>query len=107
MGGLIVLPLGACASPGNCSKVVPPVPIRQSGPQVPAGFWDQHEDGVVQLRLQIGNEGSVIDPRVVSSPGHDYSVIALDAVKKWRYEPALCDGRPISTELTVTMRFAH
>ena len=74
---------------------------------MPAGFWENHEDGVVQLRLQIGNDGSVIDPRVVSAPGHDYSVIALETVRKWRYEPALCDGRPVATELTVTMRFAH
>src|SRR5262245_23669957 len=73
--------LASCASPGNCSKLVPPVPIRQAGPQVPAGFWDKHEAGVVQLRLQIGNDGSVLEPRVVSSPGHDYSVIALEAVR--------------------------
>ena len=81
--------------------------IRQPGPQVPAEFWEKHEAGVVQLHLQIGSDGAVIDPRVVSTPGPAYSSLALDAVKKWRYEPALCDGKPVSTELTVTMRFAH
>ena len=95
------------ASSGQCKAVVAAVAVQQPGPQVPAAFWETHKDGVVTLQLRIGNEGSVIEPRVVASPGHDYSFLALEAVKKWRYHPALCDGRPIATDLTVTMRFAH
>src|SRR5262245_17192375 len=97
----------SCTSAANCTKLVPPVAVQQPGPQLPAEFWDTHKDGVVRIHLRIGNEGSVIDPKVVSSPGQDFSYYALEAVKKWRYEPAQCDGRPIATEVTVTMRFAH
>jgi TonB family protein len=95
------------ASNGQCKAVVAAVAVQQRGPQVPAAFWDTHKDGVVTLRLRVGSEGSVIEPRVVSSPGHDYSFLALEAVKNWRYRPTLCDGRPIATDVTVTMRFAH
>ena len=30
---------------------------------------------------------------------------ALDAVKQWRYEPILVDGKPVEFEATVTINF--
>ena len=103
-----LLLVAACTSSGSqCRNVIPPVAVQQPGPQVPPVFWDKHKDGVVVLAMRIQRDGSVWDPRVVSSPGHDYSYLALEAVRKWRYRAAVCDGQPVATELTVTMTFSH
>ena len=75
--------------------------------QVPPGFWDTHKDATVTLEMRIGNEGSVFDPRVIASPGDDYSALALQAIKNWRFRPALCDGQPIGITLTLTMKLEH
>ncbi|HEY6931441.1 MAG TPA: energy transducer TonB [Thermoanaerobaculia bacterium] len=98
----------ACARhPSPCKEFVNPVAFHQPGPQVPPGFWDTHKDSAVTLEVRIGNEGSITDPQVITSPGEDYSIVALQTLQSWRFRPALCDGRPIGSTLTLTMQFAH
>ena len=105
---MVVATFASCATGLDaCKDIVGSKPVQQGPPAVPKEFWDSHKDGTVVLEFRIGNEGSVIDPRVVSSPGHEYSYYALETVKKWRYEPSRCDGRPIATDMTVTIRFSH
>jgi TonB family protein len=81
--------------------------IQQEGPKVPPAFWESHKDGAVHLAVRVGRDGTVIDQHILDSPGHDYSVLALEAVKKWRYHPALCDGFAIDFDIDVTMRFVR
>lgn len=103
----LVLGAAGCSANGGCLHPEPPVVIRQDGPVVPSGFWDTHGDGMVRLMVRVGRDGSVVDGHVESSPGHDYSLIAVETVKKWRYRPARCDGYAIGFDLSVTIRSAH
>ncbi|MBZ5662644.1 MAG: energy transducer TonB [Acidobacteriia bacterium] len=59
-------------------KTVPPV--------YPAIASKMHIEGTVKLDVTIDPDGSVEDVKVVS--GHSLlTPAAIDAVKKWRYEP--------------------
>jgi TonB family protein len=80
--------------------------IRQEGPRVPPGFWETHRGGVVYLKVRVGRDGAVLDEKVVSSSGRDYSSLAIEAVRTWRYNPARCDGFAIDFDIDVTMKFA-
>jgi TonB family protein len=63
--------------------------------------------GTVVIRAVISKDGEVLSPQVVSA-GVDRRLarLALDAVKQWRYQPSLLNGRPVETVTTVTIDFA-
>lgn len=64
----------------------------------------------------LGVEGKVVLSAVVMEDGsvHDLKVVqgdavlaqsALEAVKQWRYQPFLLDGKPVKKETTITVDF--
>ena len=62
-------------------------------------------EGVVVLDIVIGQDGSVIDARVLRSiPELDQA--AVDAVLQWGYEPTLLDGEPVEVEMNVVINFS-
>jgi TonB family protein len=104
---VLLLLAAGCSATGECRNPVKPSVIHQEAPVVPAGFWDSHKDGAVHLRVIVGRDGTVIDERILSTAGRDYSILALETVRKWRYNPARCDGFAIDFNIDVTIRFAH
>jgi TonB family protein len=73
-------------------------------PAYPAKAKRKHIEGTVKLRATIATDGSVQhlevkegDPILAES--------ALKAVKKWTYEPALVDGKPVEVEATIVVNF--
>ena len=60
---------------------------------------------VVVLRLQIGDDGSVRDVRVVRSAGRRFDKAAERAATRARFEPPREDGRPIDSTLIMTYHF--
>ena len=62
-------------------------------------------EGVVIVEFVVAVDGSVRDPRVIESPDESLATEVLAAVKRWRYTPALCDGKPIEVILTTDASF--
>lgn len=63
-----------------------------------------HISGTVKLAVLVGEDGSVGRIRLIS--GHPFLVpAAMDAVKKWEYEPTWWRGAPVAVLTTVTIRF--
>jgi TonB family protein len=61
-------------------------------------------EGTVRLRAIIGKDGSIMELQVVS--GRDVLThAALDAVKKWKYEPTLLNGQAVEVETTIDVVF--
>ncbi len=48
---------------------------------------------------------SVDDIEVVESPDELLSKAAVEAVRQWTFEPALCDGRPVGVYYDLTIKF--
>jgi TonB family protein len=67
----------------------------------------QHLSGTVVVRFLVDMRGSVRDVQVVKSttPGvFDGAVVT--AVKRWLYQPALVNGKPVEAHLQLIMRFS-
>jgi periplasmic protein TonB len=60
--------------------------------------------GDVVIETTIDKDGNVTQMRVVSGPAV-LRQSALDALRKWKYEPSKLDGQPISVQMLVTIKF--
>jgi TonB family protein len=90
------LPIGGEVQQARLIKSVPP--------QYPAIAKAQRISGKVQIDALIDKSGNVANAKVISGPPLLYSA-AVDAVKQWKYSPALLDGEPTALHLTVTVEF--
>lgn len=62
-------------------------------------------EGQVILRLRVGDDGRVIEARVIEAAGHGFDEAALAAVKQFSFQPGTVDGAPVSTDITYTYTF--
>jgi TonB family protein len=73
-------------------------------PVYPADAKAAGIEGVVILDIVIGEDGSVIEARVLRSiPELDQA--AIDAVNQWQFEPTRLNGEPVELEMNVTVNF--
>lgn len=85
-------------------RVRPPKAIMQVHPEYPPLARQARIQGQVQIDAVLDEQGNVIDMKVVSGPPILYQA-ALDALKKWKYEPTYLNDQPIAVELIVTITF--
>jgi TonB family protein len=73
-------------------------------PEYPADAREARIQGVVVLKVQIDEEGNVVQVELVS--GHPLlAEAAIEAVKQWKYKPYLLNGNPIAVETQVMVNF--
>jgi len=61
--------------------------------------------GVVVLWLVVGPDGRARDIRVARTLGLGLDEKAMEAVKNWRFEPAMKDGKPVAVQINVEVTF--
>jgi TonB family protein len=61
--------------------------------------------GVVVLWLVIGPDGRPRDVRVARALGMGLDQKAVEAVRQWKFEPAMKDGKPVAVQLNVEVNF--
>lgn len=105
---------GADALLGDTDDVVmtedsvddPPRALHQTAPAYPERARKKGITGRVVLSLLIDAAGSVQDVRVTESqPAGVFDEAAVSAVKTWRFQPAMYEGRPVSIRVTLPLRF--
>ena len=57
------------------------------------------------LWVVIGPDGRPRDIRVVRTLGVGLDQKAIEAVKEWRFEPAMLDGRAVPVEVNIEVTF--
>jgi TonB family protein len=62
-------------------------------------------EGFCQVRIIVDAQGLPENPRVVRPLGYGLDEATLDAVKKYRFRPAMKDGHPVSVEITIQVNF--
>ncbi|PKI13526.1 energy transducer TonB [Colwellia sp. 12G3] len=78
------------------STIIAPEPIKRVNPKYPMSAARQSREGWAILSFVINKEGGVEDILVKSSSGSkDLTRAAEIAAKKWRYKPAMEDGKAI------------
>jgi len=120
MGGVIGGVLGGVLSTAAKPVAAPPpvksAPIRVGGRvkapraifQVPPAYpplaRQARIEGQVQIDAVLDENGSVVEMKVVSGPALLYQA-ALEALRKWKYEPTYLNDQPIAVQLIVTVTF--
>ncbi len=96
--------------------VAPPAPLPVGGdvraarlissvpPQYPAMARSQRVGGDVKIDALVDVNGQVAGTKVVSGPVL-LQQPAMDAVRRWKYEPAQLNGKAVPMHLTVTVQF--
>ena len=80
--------------------------ISGSPPRYPLESRRKREEGTVVLSVVVGIDGRVANISVARSSGHDrLDQAALSAVRKWRWEPFVQDGRAVEMKGMVDFPF--
>ena len=66
---------------------------------------EERIQGVVILRLQIDEAGSVTDAEVLKGLPLGLSEAAVAAARQWRFDPATRDGAPVAAQRNVVVEF--
>ncbi|HEY5805687.1 MAG TPA: energy transducer TonB [Lysobacter sp.] len=83
-----------------------PMPGQTPSPRYPAQALRRGESGTVSVRVEIGPDGVPSQVSVEGSSGSRYlDRAALDAVRRWRFRPAMSHGQPVSGSVIVPIRF--
>lgn len=61
--------------------------------------------GLVSLLVTVNVEGNVTESKVLKSSRPEFEGPAQEAVLKWKFTPALKDGKPIEAKIVVPIRF--
>lgn len=61
--------------------------------------------GVCVLWLIVGPDGKPRDVRVARSLGMGLDQKAIEAVRQWKFEPAMKDGKPVAVQINVEVNF--
>jgi hypothetical protein len=75
----------------SCEATQPPEALATPDP-----LLDTHATTTVSFI--IGTDGRVHSPLILESLGPSGDRIVLDAVRAWRYRPAMCNGVPTEVE---------
>jgi protein TonB len=97
-------PTGRSAPVRVGGHVRPPKPIVQVHPDYPTLARQAHIQGQVQIDAVLDEQGNVVEMKIVSGPPLLYQA-ALDALKKWKYEPTYLNDQPIAVQMIVTITF--
>lgn len=91
-------------------RIIPPVVIvsTRTLPKYPELARRARVEGSVILLITIDREGRVGEVEVLRSPDprYGFDLAAIEAVRQWRYRPALLDGRPVAVQASVMVEFA-
>jgi protein TonB len=61
---------------------------------------------VVVLNARVSATGACLSIAVLRSSGHpELDEAAVEAVRNWRFSPALREGAPVEVELEIPIRF--
>ncbi len=86
-------------------NVTPAKLVHQTSPEYPEDAKSRGIQGDVVLRAVILLDGSVGGLTPVGSPDQELTQAAMNAVRQWRYQPSLLNGKPVETVTTITVNF--
>lgn len=104
-------PQSAAGAPQNVvpqrigGDIAAPVLLSAIKPIYPTFAREKGVQGVVVLQGVIATDGSVLSVQLESSESPGLVGAAIEAVRRWRYKPAMLNGAPIEFPTTITVNF--
>ena len=82
-----------------------PRPIYQPDPEYSEEARKAKYTGTCVLWLVVGADGHPREVKVTRSVGLGLDEKAIEAVKTWKFEPAMKDGKPVAVQISVEVEF--
>ena len=93
-------------TPPVATQAPTPIAGQSPPPDYPRRALRRGDSGVVLLRVDVGPDGIPTSVGIVrSSRSRDLDRAAVAAVERWRFRPALADGRPVAGSVDVPIEF--
>ena len=88
------------------ASLTPPKLVKRVNPKFPQGAQTFGVGGALVLEVIITPDGRLQAPRVIKPlPAPTLSYAAIDAVRRWRFEPAKADGKPVCVIFNLTVNY--
>ncbi len=88
------------------AAIARPVLLTRVEPVYPEAARRIHLAGTVILQTVIDENGRVTNVEVIKGLGFGLQQAAIDAVSRWRFEPATMNGRPVKVFFNLTVQFS-
>ncbi len=83
-----------------------PIPGQSPAPSYPPGALRRGESGSVVLRVDVDANGQPAAVTLIQRSGsRDLDRAASEAVRRWRFTPAMSNGQPVSGSIEVPFDF--
>lgn len=82
-----------------------PVLVASPSPQYPRELRKSRVEGSVVLVFVLNEEGRVEDPRVQSASHPEFEKPALVAVRRWKFNPGMKEGKAVRTHMRLPISF--
>ncbi len=94
--------LGGLLSSGELDQK--PRPLFQTAPTYPAAL--RKTGGSVSLMITVDPQGNVAKVEVENSSARELEGPAVEAVRKWKFEPGTRDGKKVPFKMRLPIRFS-
>lgn len=102
VAAILLLLMSGCMTQPNR----PPEPISMGGIAFPADAAAQHIEGYAVVGYDVTTDGTVTNAQIIESvPPGIFDEAALNAVRSWRFQPAVRNGKLVQYHLTSPVRF--
>lgn len=99
-------PVGSAAPARSNSSPAVPIPRYRTTPTYPVAALRAGESGTVVLRVPVGIGGMPGEIDFARRSGSlELDNAARDAVRQWRFEPALRKGKPVTSVMEIPIDF--
>ena len=82
-----------------------PDAIHQVKPRYSAALLEHRQSGTVSARLLVQADGSVGRVEILRDIGFDSGEVAAEALRQFRFRPAVRSGQPVAVYITFHIRF--
>lgn len=98
---------GTATGPFDLSRVdrLPSV-LRREPPKYPAELLAEGIAGTVVIRIVVDANGRVRDAFPAKSTRPEFELPALEAVRRWEFDPGLKSGRLVNTRMEIPISFS-
>ena len=82
------------------------VPLVRTPPLYPPHALTRRIEGLVQVEFLVAEDGSVRAPKIVrAQPPGFFERTVLSAIRHWKFERKIVDGKPVEWRTSQTVRF--
>ncbi len=74
----------------------PPVAVYKKEPEFAERMMEENRTAKIRLMYIVNTEGTVEAVSLIGSGGAAFDEVVIDAIKRWRFKPAIKDGKKVN-----------